>query len=322
MRIKLHYLIFTLLLLSSGSLWAQGNQTKTSIRAVRDITYKVTGGQDSIKLDLFLPAEKKFLKTPLILLIHGGAWIKGDKNFEKQYFTRNLRDRLQAAGYAFISINYRLLNAQTHLRDQLADVYDAVEWIKENADQYDLDLNNVGLIGESAGAHLALLLAYSDLQKSDIGFKYILDVFGPTNLNKLLRTNASWFTKTMFRWIQPKLYHLRNELLYFMTAKDIEQNKSQVIEIASRYSPIEQMDDSDKIPALILHGNKDKVVAFRQSIKLKKKMDHLGIENRLIKVDKGNHGFTSTSHERLDELVQASLLFAENHTYDNEKRGM
>ncbi len=309
-----HYVLLILLWFSSLHLWSQGSQVKNSIRIVRDITYKISNEQDSIKLDLFLPAEKKFAKTPLIILIHGGAWIKGDKNFEKQYYTRNLRDRLQASGFAFISINYRLLNAHTHLKDQLADVYDAIEWVKENANQYDFDLSNVGVMGESAGAHLALLLAYSDLQKSGIGFKYVLDVFGPTNLNKLLRTNAGWITKTLFRWIQPKLYHLRNELLYFMTATDIEKNKPQVIETAARYSPLAQIDGSDRIPALILHGNKDRVVAFKQSVKLKKKMDQLGIENDLIKVDKGNHGFTTTSHQRLDELIQASLLFVEKHS--------
>ena len=64
----------------------------------RDVPY-VTNGHESQKLDLYLPREGKNL--PLIIRIHGGAWLSGSKDWEKpEDFIRN--------GYAVASIGYRL----------------------------------------------------------------------------------------------------------------------------------------------------------------------------------------------------------------------
>lgn len=279
----------------------------------RDLVYKITPELDTIKLDMFLPAVKPFAKAPLLVHIHGGAWVEGDKSFENQYYMRSLRDSLVNNGYALISINYRLLNQDVQLEDQLNDSYNALEWIRDQAEMYHIDLDNVGIMGESAGAHLAQMLAYSDIEETAINFKYIIDVFGPTDLNNLFKTDAGFLVKTLFKSFKPKLYQLRNHLITAMTSYDLDKDQKTTKAVLEKLSPITYMNGNKRVPALIQHGDKDPIVPYGQSVKLKKKMDEYGIENKFITVDKGNHGFTTTNRERLDELISAALDFIKLH---------
>ncbi len=285
--------------------WAQPSNPYV----IKDIPYKIFSNKDTVKLDLFLPKIQKFSKTPLVINIHGGAWVSGDKNIENYYYLRTLRDSLQGNGFALMSINYRLLQSDIHLKDQVSDVYSALEWLKNNFANYNIDLDRVGVIGESAGAHLALLLTYSDIENPSADIKYIVDLFGPTDINQLLRTRASWVLRTLFKWLKPDLFKFRNKLLLQMTQFDIRQNKKKVIETAALYSPINYTVGKKKTPILIQHGTKDPIVPYKQSIALKKKMDQQGVENILIKVPKANHGFTTTPKPELNKLVLATLSF-------------
>jgi triacylglycerol lipase len=309
---KLFYTVLFYFALFFAPFFGNAQNAAPLFTVEKDICYKIAPNNDSLKLDLFLPRQQNYKSLPLVFHIHGGAWVKGDKNFEKQYYTKHLRDSLLAKGYGFISINYRLLNDSTHFDQQVDDVYAALDWLKNNANRYRIDLGNVGIMGESAGAHLALLMAYSDLKPKAVKFNYMLDVFGPTNLNTLLRTEAGWLTRSLFSIVKPDIYKLRNKLIYFMTAADIKQEKQQVMESLSKYSPIRYVDDNDvATPMLILHGDNDNIVPFQQSVDLQHELQKRGAAVSLVEVKEGNHGFTTTSPERLNELVNQSLQFIE-----------
>lgn len=115
--------------------------------------------------DLFLPVERighvdddavqpsvNKKDFPVVVLVHGGAWVAGDKwNME-----RHAR-HLAAHGYAALNINYRLSPA-VKFPAHLDDLRLALCWLKANATQYRLDVDRVGLYGYSAGAHLVSLL--------------------------------------------------------------------------------------------------------------------------------------------------------------------
>ncbi len=303
--------IFLLLFFSFHFVFFNAQQVNST--DLRDITFQISPERDSIQLDLFLPKVKKFDKIPLVFHIHGGAWVEGDKNFEKQYYMRSLRDSLQKSGYAMISINYRLLNSKVSLNEQLDDAYTALEWVNVNASKYNLDLNNIGIMGESAGAHLALLLAYSTIQDKNIKFNYVIDLFGPTDLNQLFRTDAGGLMRFAFKTFKPQLYHLRNKLISEMTLTDIETDKTKVQEVLRKYSPLTYVDGSVSTPILIQQGNKDSIVPYKQSKELKEKLDHVKIGNQFVSVEKGKHGFISTSKDKLDELIFVSLEFINQH---------
>ena len=283
----------------------------------KDITYKVTAENDSVKLDIYQPANPTGKKMPVVLYIHGGAWAKGDKDFSSYYYTTSLKDTLQANGYALVSINYRLVDKQHDLSDQVSDCRDALKWVIEHADTYHFDVDNIGFWGESAGAHLALMMGYTDKPdaSSDFRARYIVDNFGPTDLNKVLKTNAGFVTKVLYKLLLPELYDLREKLIRAMTTYDINTQKEQAVAVATYYSPITYMDTAHRIPTLMLHGTKDFIVPIRQSKKLKRELDKRRVENRLVKVRKGDHGFRNISKPELQELLHTTYLFIQQHTY-------
>ena len=90
---------------------------------------------------------------PVIINIHGGAWIYGEKDSYYKYYCMELAN----FNYAVISINYRLAFEEA-FPSMIEDIFSVFSWL-ENQTIYDFDLNNVYLVGDSAGAHLAALSA-------------------------------------------------------------------------------------------------------------------------------------------------------------------
>lgn len=93
--------------------------------------------------------------APLVVFIHGGGWKRGDKGnatgAEKiAHFT--------GKGYAFASVNYRLVPGAT-VEQQAQDVADALGWMVKNARAMGIDPKRIVVMGHSAGAHLAALIA-------------------------------------------------------------------------------------------------------------------------------------------------------------------
>ena len=110
---------------------------------------------DGTKLlgDLYLP--KGLDKAPVLVGVHGGGWQVGDRKFYKNWGTYLARN-----GYAVFAIEYRLM--KPGVKTWPGAVYDtkaAVQFVRAEADQFGLDADRVGLIGDSAGAHLSALVA-------------------------------------------------------------------------------------------------------------------------------------------------------------------
>ena len=102
------------------------------------------------KLDVYSSSKKK---APIVVLIHGGAWVSGDK---MEYFP--LAHTLQQEGYTVVNLNYRLVPEALYPA-QSEDVACAITWVKTHAVDFRGDSAKVALIGFSAGAHLAALHA-------------------------------------------------------------------------------------------------------------------------------------------------------------------
>ena len=107
------------------------------------------------KMDVFLPIGFTGLR-PGVVLIHGGGWQAGDKNF----YTA-MGQTLAARGFVAVSINYRLTPAAKYPA-QADDVQRAVRWIRAHAADYQLDPARLGALGDSAGGHLSLILGTHD----------------------------------------------------------------------------------------------------------------------------------------------------------------
>ena len=126
------------------------------VRVVRDITY-LAGANDAAnkdKLDLYLPEGRT--DVPVIVSLHGGALMTGDKG--QQTF---IGERFASAGIAIAVINYRLSPGVAHPA-HIQDAAAAFAWVKRHIAEYGGNPDQVFVIGHSAGAYLAALLALDD----------------------------------------------------------------------------------------------------------------------------------------------------------------
>jgi acetyl esterase len=121
------------------------------VTVTRDVTYRTVEGE-KIAFDVYQPAQKG-KDRPAVVVIHGGAWRVGDK----QWFA-NQGNQLAQRGFVAFSVNYRLAPAHPYPA-AVDDVEAAVEWVRKHAKDYGVDRKRIGALGGSAGAHLTGLLA-------------------------------------------------------------------------------------------------------------------------------------------------------------------
>jgi len=117
-----------------------------------DILYAVHDGVELVG-DFYLPRGAD--RAPVLVAAHGGGWQIGDRKFYRYW-----GPYLAARGYALLSIEYRLmrLGADTW-PGAVCDMRAAVQFVRANAKDFGIDPERIGLIGDSAGAHLASLVA-------------------------------------------------------------------------------------------------------------------------------------------------------------------
>ncbi|MGI6745795.1 MAG: alpha/beta hydrolase [Acutalibacteraceae bacterium] len=118
------------------------------IEEVTDIAY-IDDGLRGHLLDVYFPRKAQDKKLPVVIDIHGGGWMYGYKELNKNY---NLY--LSSSGYTVFSLSYRLA-PEVFMPDQIKDIFAALKWIDEHMDEFPCDRNNVYLTGDSAGGQLA-----------------------------------------------------------------------------------------------------------------------------------------------------------------------
>ena len=129
----------------------------SGMQIYQNIRYKIIRGVNPKfnSLDIYTPQHAQGL--PLMVYVHGGGWSMGDKassvGSQPQAFTEH--------GYIYVSINYRLSPSVVH-PVHVQDVAAALEWIKENINDYGGDPKRIFLMGHSAGAHLVALVATNE----------------------------------------------------------------------------------------------------------------------------------------------------------------
>lgn len=302
MKKRWKFLIYLLILLAGSAsalaYYLIANKAPiVSGQVIRNIQYK-----DGLELDIYLPTQNVYDRTPVVVYIHGGAWITGVKeglNFNRFNEAAN---QLRESGYAIVSINYTLATAnQSPFPACINDATDALKWIQENATDYNFDLNNVGLFGESAGAHIAMMVAYSPNlnHASDhpaIQLRYVADVYGPTRLKDIYETPV---IDTLYSTLAQLPNRMRGhlDLPKFIFGFDPKQDSVRARQMMETYSPYNFL-TTDAPPTLIIHGDKDRVVPVDQSIKLQAKLDSLKVENEIYFVEGADHAFANASREQ------------------------
>lgn len=128
-------------------------ESKTKASSVRVLKNLVMISHESgdVLADVYLPKREQ--PAPMVMMIHGGGWLSGDK--------WNLSDhsrQLAEAGFVAVSINYRLAPKHPY-PSALEDCQASMKWLEEHAAEWNGDLERLGIWGYSAGAQLAAMLA-------------------------------------------------------------------------------------------------------------------------------------------------------------------
>ena len=123
--------------------------TPGDIERFDNISYGDPGSKYQL-LDVYRPKEAKG-KLPVIVSVHGGGWVYGDKN-TYQFYCMSLAQR----GFAVVNFSYRLAPEYKYPAS-FEDTAAVCRWIKENAEEYGLDTENIFGVGDSAGAHMLAL---------------------------------------------------------------------------------------------------------------------------------------------------------------------
>ena len=92
-------------------------------------------------------------KIPVIVSVHGGAWVYGDKDVYQWYCMR-----LAQRGFVVVNFSYRLA-PETAFPAAIEDIEKVFQWMQSNSEDYGFDLNNIFCVGDSAGAHLLAIYA-------------------------------------------------------------------------------------------------------------------------------------------------------------------
>ncbi len=235
-------------------------------RMIPNVTYLTAGGVD-LKLDVY---QRQGVEgpQPTLIYMHGGFWVAGNKESELGTFMPWLE-----MGWNVVNVEYRL-GPVALAPAAMEDCMCALRWVAQNAKTYNFDVNKIVTYGQSAGGHLALALgvipesegfalecAGAPLPKvaAVINWAGVSDVPDVIDGPNRKYPAASWFGS------------LPNRL-----------------DLAARLSPINYL-RADLPPIVSVHGDKDNVVPYAQSVRLHQELDRLGVPNRLITVPGGGH---------------------------------
>ena len=127
------------------------------VEAHEGIVYVVRGADRELALDLYRPAGvDKSEALPTVVLIHGGGWFQGSRESFQP-----LAMQLARQGYVTATISYRL-SGEAVFPAALDDCQSAIAFLEESASDFGIDPDRIGVMGLSAGGHLAALLAVVD----------------------------------------------------------------------------------------------------------------------------------------------------------------
>ncbi len=267
------------------------------VQVMKDIPYAANENPRQT-LDLFLPKNKGDKPVPLVAFIHGGGWRAGSKDGG----LRRVGRLVQSGEFAGASIGYRL-SGEAQWPAQIHDCKAAVRWLKAHAKKYGYDADRICVFGTSAGGHLVAMLGVSadvkplegalgeHLQQSS-SVACVINFFGPSNLLTMndqpgrMDHNAATSPESL------------------LVGGAIQKNKDK----ARNASPATHVTAGDA-PMLLMHGTKDPLVPFDQSVQLHKLLQAAKVDAVLVPVKDGGHGFGGKEvDQRVDQFLQKHLL--------------
>lgn len=282
------------------------NNKRQSLTLVDDIVYKSLKDENPLDLHMSLllhnvNVERKILvekekhdyRFPLILCLPGGGFTHCERNRiipECQFLADD--------GYLIASIDYRLSDSYS-FPSQIIDVYDALKYLINNADIYHIDINNIGILGRSAGASLALMAGMNcylnkfTKENNNISIKAVCSMYGLTCLEKMLdyEIDSQNFSKA-------KRY---SETI---VGKLIKGDEDKIKEKALNISPITNI-NKNMADILMLHGDNDPIIPVNQARDFYNKIVKCRLEDKVnyYEIIGAGHGSKEFFQEEIQKII-------------------
>lgn len=257
----------------------------------------VYGTHERHRFDLYIPKSKK--TVGVVLMLHGGAWMGGDKS---EYYGR--LEEFAAKGYAGVSVNYRYISETVDLDDLMDDIEQAVALVKEIGDGLGVELSGFVSTGGSAGGHLALHYAYSRDESSAIPPKAVVSYCGPTDLSD----DYYFYNEELgcYNGLSPGGYDTTEEILSYACGQSFTyETRAEAAEALKFVSPLYYVDENT-VPTVINHGMVDDIVPFRNATNLAAKLREYGVTYVENYYPTSGHGLDADAENvaRAEELFQ------------------
>lgn len=267
---------------------AQDAMPRYEVELTEDVEFG-TGGDVKLLQHVARPKGVTSL-VPGIVCIHGGGWTQGNRND-----FREVVNEFASAGYVATTIEYRLA-PEHRWPAQIEDCKCAVRWMRAHASQLGVDPDRIGVMGGSAGGHLAALVGLmepSDGLEGEGGWadqssqvQAVVNFFGPTDLLKEFEHQEKG------KVLAALVKHDVNVLQQFLGG-----TPQQVPEAYKMASPMTHVSRYDP-PMLILQGTHDILVPYDQSLKLAAALARNGNKGRLELIFGAGHGWDGPELDR------------------------
>jgi len=236
----------------------------------RGITYSRTALRD-LQLDLYRPIGVPG-PLPMVVLVHGGSWRTGSRDGMRQFAYD-----VAAQGYVAASIDYRLIQDGGIFPAPVADVLKAIAFLRARASEYDGDPQRVGVLGVSAGAHLAMLAGMAgdtrvfDAEQESEGnaeLRAVVNIEGPTDFTVNAALAQAWQIERVEAFLGRPL--------------------AEAGALRVTASPITYV-RSDGPAVLIIHGDADDTVPVDQARRLAAALQTVGQKHDYREIPGMNH---------------------------------
>lgn len=291
--------LFAILVLASSVLIARA---EPHVR--KDIPF--LGADRSEKMDAYLPPDSFTRPVPAVVFIHGGGWTGGGKG---EGVSTGVARALADNGYACFSIDYAL-NTATKNEDgkttitkvvwpqNFHDCKTAIRYVRKNAKDFGIDPDRIAVMGASAGAHLALLVASTkDSEKWNAGGLY------------------------------PEVSNEVSAVVEFYGRHDISRDRRQHFSGATPEETEINVKDASPTnhitakmpPVLAIQGDADKIVPVAYGRELAEQLRSLGVAHEYVEIPGAGHSFGIDL--KLKDLKPIVLDFLGKYLKAGEEKG-
>lgn len=247
-------------------------------------------------VDVYLPQADS--PTPAMIYIHGGGWRAGSKNSVPAW----LKTFVAEGRLAVVSVEYRFTDVATHPA-QVHDCLRAIQFVRHNAEKWNIDSSRLGVTGGSAGGHLSAWVALHDdaaqpdsddpVERQSSRVTCAVSFAGPTDWSLLSTINHRHPAYRQLIGYQPGT-----------PATDLAEN------LIKDVSPISFVTPDDP-PIMQIHGDHDDIVPIQHASNLHRKLEAAKVTSELVVIPGGNHsvaGARGQTATRATAFVRKYLL--------------